>query len=238
MDAVTEKKPRLYIFPHAGGTAEFYVPFARAFAGGVQCVAVQYPGKRAGKDLSRYTEIPELADRLIEMIKPAETPGSAVGFFGHSMGALLAFELAVRFERAGNPIGALFVSAAAAPGLIPLRNEMQTSDHELLKLVGRLTGANPEFLDNEQFAATLMPTLRGLRAVAAYDCAPEVRVSCPIHALVAENDDFATAELAEPWRQRTTAEFDLTVFPGDHFFINANLPGLAHWVRDRLPRPV
>ena len=65
-----------------------------------------------------------------------------------------------------------------------------------------------------------------------------MRVSCPIHALVAENDDFSTAELAEPWRQRTTAEFDLTVFPGDHFFINANLPGLAHWVRDRLPRPV
>ena len=238
MDAVTDQTPRLFIFPHAGGTADFYASFARAFGTATKCVAVQYPGKRGGKDLSRYTAITELADRLSEMIKPAETPGSTVGFFGHSMGALLAFELALRFQRAGNPIAALFVSASAAPGLIPLRDEMQRSDHELLKLVGRLTGANPEFLGNEQFAATLMPTLRGLRAVAAYDSPPGETVSCPIHALVGEDDEFATAELAEPWRQRTTADFDLTVFPGGHFFIDANLPALAHWVQERLPKVV
>lgn len=225
---------RLFIFPHAGGTADFYVPFAEAFGTGTRCVAVQYPGKRGGKDLSRYTAITDLADRLSEMIDPAETPGSSVAFFGHSMGALLAFELALRFERAGNPIAALFASASAAPGLIPMRAEILTSDQELLKLVGRLTGANPEFLANEQFAATLMPTLRGLRAVAAYESAPEAKVSCPIHALVGEDDDIATAELAAPWRERTTADFDLTFFPGGHFYINANLPGLAQWVEERL----
>ena len=225
--------PRLYIFPHTGGSAEFYVPFARAFTG-VKCVAVQYPGKRAGKDLSQYTSIPELADQLCDMLKPAEPQPGPVAFFGHSMGGLLAFEVALRFEEVGNPIDVLFVSAIAAPGLWPRRAELAGSDQQLLSLIAEVTGANPEFLTNDQFAATLLPTLRGLKAVAAYDREPTAVVSCPIHALVAEDDALATAETVAPWARRTSAEFDLTTFPGGHFYINENLPQLSHWVEERI----
>lgn len=227
-------EPRLYIFPHTGGSAEFYVPFARAFTGGTKCVAVQYPGKRAGKDLSQYTSIPDLADRLCVMLKPEESPAGEVAFFGHSMGALLAFEVALRFEQAGNPIAALFVSASAAPGLLRRVANLEGSDAQLLTMVSQVTGANPEFLNNEHFAATILPTLRGLKAVAAYESPPESKVSCPIHALMADNDELGTAELMAPWEQRTTASFDLTVFPGDHFYINTNLPQLARWVEERV----
>lgn len=227
--------PRLYIFPHTGGSAEFYIPFARAFTGGTKCVAVQYPGKRAGKDLSQYTSIPELADRLCGMLKPDEPQPGPVAFFGHSMGGLLAFEVALRFEQAGNPIAALFVSAIAAPGLWPRRAELAGSDQQLLSLVAEVTGANPEFLNNDQFAATLLPTLRGLKAIAAYDPDPDALVSCPIHALVAQDDALATVETASPWAQRTTGEFDLTAFPGGHFYINDTLPQLSGWVEERIP---
>ena len=226
---------RLYIFPHTGGSADFYVPFARAFSPATRCVAVQYPGKRAGKDLSQYTPIPDLADRLCTMLKPDEAHPGPVAFFGHSMGGFLAFELALRFEQAGNPIDALFVSAIAAPGLWPRRAELAGSDQQLLGLISEVTGANPEFLNDDQFAATLLPTLRGLKAVASYDREPEAVVSCPIHALMAENDELGTAELMTPWARRTTAEFDLKVFPGGHFYINDNLPELAPWVEQHLP---
>jgi surfactin synthase thioesterase subunit len=225
---------RLYIFPHTGGSADFYVPFARAFTGGTKCVAVQYPGKRAGKDLSQYTGIPELADKLEAMLKPADAPAGQVAFFGHSMGALLAFEVALRFERAGNPIAALFVSASAAPGLWRQQVDLTGSDRQLLSMVSQVTGANPEFLNDDQFAATLLPTLRGLKAVASYECPPEATVSCPIHGLMAEADELATAELMAPWAQRTTSTFDLTEFPGDHFYINTNLPQLSQWVEERI----
>ena len=227
---------RLYIFPHTGGSADFYLPLARAFGAGQRCVAVQYPGKRAGKDLSQYTSIPDLADRLCVMLKPDEAQPGPVAFFGHSMGGLLAFEMALRFEQAGNPIDALFVSAIAAPGLWPRRAELAGSDQQLLSLIGEVTGANPEFLNNDQFAATLLPTLRGLKAVASYDREPEAVVSCPIHALMAEEDELGTAELMTPWAQRTTSGFDLEAFPGGHFYINDNLPELAHWVAQRIPR--
>jgi len=231
---VSNVEPRLYIFPHAGGSADFYVPFARAFTRDVSCVAVQYPGKRAGRDLSQYTPIPETADRLCTMLGPDQTPGDRIAFFGHSMGALLAFELALRFEKVGNPVAALFVSACAAPGHMPRREELRGSDLELLNLVKDVTGVNPEFLNNEQFAATLLPTLRGLKAIASYECPTGAAVSCPVYGLVADNDELATPDLMTPWAQRTTAEFDLTVFPGDHFYINANLPDLAQRVQERV----
>ncbi len=230
----TMVEPRLYIFPHTGGSPDFYVPFARSFTGGTKCVAVQYPGKRAGKDLSRYTSIPELADRLCAMLKPAEAPAGQVALFGHSMGALLAFEVALRFEQAGNPIAALFVSASAAPGVMRHGVDLQGSDLELLNMVSEVTGANPEFLKNDQFAATMLPTLRGLKAIASYNCPPEVKLSSPIYGLMADDDELATTELMTPWAQRTTSDFDLTTFPGDHFYINTNLPGLAHWVEERV----
>lgn len=225
--------PRLYIFPHAGGSADFYVPMARAFGAGVKCVAVQYPGKKAGKDLSQYVGITELADKLARMLKPEETPGGEIAFFGHSMGSLLAFELALRFEQAGNPISALFVSASPAPGLLRRVANVQGTDHQLLALVSQVTGVNPEFLNDEQFAATILPTLRGLKAVAAYESPAEAKVSCPIHALMADDDELATTELMSPWAQRTTSEFDLTEFVGDHFYINSNLPHLAQWIEER-----
>jgi len=233
---MSEPAARLYIFPHTGGSAGFYAPFAAAFAGGTKCIAVQYPGKRAGKDLSQYTSIPDLADRLCAMLDPAAAQPGPVAFFGHSMGGLLAFEMAVRFEQAGNAIAALFVSAIAAPGLWPRRAELSGSDRQLLALIADVTGANPEFLSDDRFAATLLPTLRGLKAVAAYDPAPDVVISSPIHALVAENDPLATTETASPWAGRTRGEFDLTVFAGDHFYINGNLPELSLWVEERIPR--
>jgi len=233
-DPLNPVKPRLFIFPHTGGSANFYVPFAKAFTDGMKCVAVQYPGKRAGKDLSHYTSIPEMADRLCAMFKPADPPPGPLAFFGHSMGALLAFEVALRFEQAGNPIAALFVSASAAPGLMRNRESVTGSDLDLLSMVSDVTGANPEFLNNDQFAATLLPTLRGLKAIASYECPPDATVSCPIHALMADNDELATVELVEPWEQRTTGQFDLTVFPGDHFYINTNLPQLSQWVEERV----
>lgn len=227
-------EPRLFIFPHAGGTADFYVPLAKACAPAIKCVAVQYPGKRAGRDLSQYTSIPELADRLAVMLKVTETPADHIALFGHSMGSLLAFELAMRFEDAGNPVAALFVSACAAPGGMRHRSELQGSDRELLALVCEVTGANPEFLNNDQFAATLLPTLRGLKAIAAYDAPPQSTVSCPLYAAMGDDDDLGTAELMSPWRDRTTSQFDLTTFPGGHFYLNDNLPELAAWFGDRL----
>jgi surfactin synthase thioesterase subunit len=230
---VTDRTPKLYIFPHAGGSPQYYVPFSKAFVTDVKRIGVQYPGKGGNHDLGAFTSIEDLADRVCDKL-PSPTDGPAA-FFGHSMGALLAFEVARRFEADGKAIAALFVSAAGAPGRAGFDN-IGDSDRNLLEAVSQMTGVNPEFLENEEFAAKILPTLRGLKAIANYDCPPEARVSCPIVAFRGDEDGVATADKVAPWGERTTAEFSVRTFtaPGHHFYLNDHLPELVGDIEEKL----
>jgi len=223
---VTGRAPRLYIFPHAGGSAQYYVPFAKAFVSEIKRVAVQYPGRGGSHDLGSFTTISDLAEQTHRMLSPLDQSDGKVAFFGHSMGALLAFEVARRFEVAGNPISALFVSASAAPGRVGY-DYIPDSDRGLLDAVSEMTGVNPEFLENEEFAAKILPTLRGLKAISKYDCPVDATVSCPIFAFIGDDDEVATYEKAAPWSQRTTSEFSVRVFTGHHFYLEDHLPELV-----------
>jgi len=136
---VTGHQPRLYIFPHAGGSAQYYVPFANAFSSDIKRIAVQYPGRSGTHDLAAFTNISDLADGVCRMLSPLDQSDGRVAFFGHSMGALLAFEVARRFEAAGSPVAALFVSACAAPGRIGYEY-IPESDRGLLTAVSEMTG--------------------------------------------------------------------------------------------------
>jgi surfactin synthase thioesterase subunit len=225
--------PKLYIFPHAGGSARYYVPFAQAFSGDIKRIAVQYPGRRGMHDLASFTSIPDLADQAMHMLSPLDQSDGKVAFFGHSMGALLAFEVARRVEAAGNPIAALFVSACAAPGRIGYEY-IPGSDRGLLNAVSEMTGAKPEFLENEEFAAKILPTLRGFKAIANYDCPPDATVSCPIFAFLGDDDEVATYERVSPWSERTTGEFSARVFSGHHFYMNDHLPELVRDVEEKI----
>ena len=230
---MTGQPPKLYIFPHAGGSTDFYVPFAKAFASDIKRVAVRYPGRGGNHDLGSFTSIPDLADRVCQMLKPPENPDDKVAFFGHSMGGLLAFEVARRFEVAGSPISALFVSACAAPGRVGYEH-VPESDRGLLDAVSEMTGVNPEFLENEEFAAKILPTLRGLQAISKYDCPPEATLSCPIFAFLGDDDEVATYEKVLPWSERTTSEFSVQVFPGHHFYLNDHIPELVSHIEDKI----
>jgi surfactin synthase thioesterase subunit len=224
---------KLYIFPHAGGSAQYYVPFARAFSGDIKRIAVQYPGRRGAHDLASFKSIPDLADGVCRMLSPQDKPDGPVAFFGHSMGGLVAFEVARRFEAAGNRIAALFVSACAAPGRSGY-DYIPESDRGLLSAVSEMTGANPEFLENEEFAARILPTLRGFKAITNYECPPDATVSCPIHAFLGDDDEVATHEKVLPWSQRTTSEFTLREFPGHHFYLNDHLADLVSDVEGKI----
>lgn len=230
---MTGGTPKLYIFPHAGGSAQYYVPFAKAFSTDIKRVAVQYPGRNGAHDLASFTSITDLADRVVRMLSPLDQSDGRVAFFGHSMGALLAFEVARRYEAAGNPIAALFVSACAAPGRSGY-DYIPESDRGLLTAVSDMTGANPEFLENQEFAEKILPTLRGFRAIVNYECPPDATISCPIFAFLGDDDEVATYEKVAPWSERTTSEFTARVFSGHHFYLNDHLPDLVGDVEDKI----
>ncbi len=219
--------PTLYIFPHAGGDAKYYVPFSREFGSTVKRIAVQYPGQRDGYGLPPLSSIPALADDIFAMMKPPNLHADPIAFFGHSMGGLLAFEVALRFQSAGYRVVALFLSACSAPGHIRYKELKGFSDNEMLDLVAKATGTNADFFADEEFRAGVVPTLRAARAIAGYDCPPEMTLSCPIYGYIGEKDWVASEADMEPWRERTTKDFALRLFPGDHFYLNNNLPELV-----------
>lgn len=230
---MTGHPTKLYIFPHAGGSAQYYVPFAKAFSSDIKRIAVQYPGRRGTHDLASFTSIPDLADGVLQMLSPLDQSDGKVAFFGHSMGALLAFEVARRLDAAGSPIAALFVSACAAPGRIGY-DYIQESDRGLLDAVSQMTGAKPEFLENEEFAAKILPTLRGLKAIANYECPPDATVSCPIFAFLGDDDEVATYDKVLPWSQRTASKFTARVFSGHHFYLNDHLPEVVGEIEEKI----
>ena len=230
---MTGGTPKLFIFPHAGGSAQYYVPFAKTFTTDVKRTAVQYPGQRGKQDFASFTSLPALADEVVKMVAPDKDHGGPVVFFGHSMGGLLAFEVARRFEEAGNPVAALFVSACAAPGRVGYE-DIPDDDDGLLAAVSTMTGASPEFMQNPEFAAAILPTLRGLKAIANYSCPPEVRLSGPIHAYYGDDDEIATAEKVLPWAERTSGGFTAREFKGHHFYLNDHLGDLVPDVEEKI----
>ncbi|HTX96094.1 MAG TPA: thioesterase II family protein [Mycobacterium sp.] len=225
--------PTLYIFPHAGGDAKFYVPFSRAFSADLKRIAVQYPGQRDRSGLPQLASIPALADEIFAMMKLSTRTDDPIAFFGHSMGGLIAFEVALRFQSAGHPLAALFLSSCSAPGHIRYKQLQGFSDRDMLNLVAKMTGTNPDFLADEEFLVGVLPTLRAVRAIAGYTCPSRTTVSCPIYAFTGDKDWIATQEDMAPWCDRTTGEFAIRVFPGDHFYLNSNLPELVRDIEDR-----
>jgi surfactin synthase thioesterase subunit len=96
------------------------------------------------------------------------------------------------------------------------------------------TGLDPEFVGNEQFADSVLPTLRSLKAVADYVCPPGATVSCPIYAFLGDDDATATYENVAAWAEHTTSDFAIRVFRGGHHYINDNLTELAGDIEQRM----
>lgn len=222
----------LFIFPHAGGSAAGYKPFARAFTMDVKRIAVQYPGRAGRHDVPDLASISALADDIYPLLRPNIT-GSCVAFFGHSMGGLLAFDIARRLERDGDSIAALFVSASSAPGHGGYEQLHQGSDDELLEMVATMTGTDSRFVGGE-FGATVLKTLRNYGAITSYSCPPGTAVSCPVYAYAAADDAAVSHDSMRAWSEFTTADFALRTVSGDHFFITERVDEIVTDMEARL----
>ncbi|GIZ99331.1 MULTISPECIES: thioesterase II family protein [Tsukamurella] len=218
---------KLFLFPHAGGAPSYYVPLAREFTSGVRRIAVPYPGRDGAHDVATLSSIEELVDGLWRKLSPERVDdGSPIAFFGHSMGSLVAFEMARRFAEAGRPVDALFVSACAAPGHAGF-DDVADSDDGLLGAAASMTGIDAALLEHDAFASRILPTLRGFRAITRYRAPDEAVLNCPIRAYVGESDEIATVNNMSKWASRTVSGFGMRIFTGHHFYLSDHLATLA-----------
>jgi surfactin synthase thioesterase subunit len=213
---------RLVCFPHAGGAASYYFAFSRALAPAVDVLAVQYPGRQERRLEPLLDNVDALADGIVRALPRPD--GVPFAFFGHSMGAVLAFEVARRLQEDGRPMPTrLFVSGRRAPsrwrpGTVHLKD-----DAGLVAEMRAVGGTDPRLFDDDELVAAALPATRNdYRAIERYEYHPGAPLSCPVTALVGDADPQADVEDAEAWREHTGAGFALRVFPGGHFYLDAH----------------
>jgi surfactin synthase thioesterase subunit len=216
-----ESSPRLVCFPHAGGSATYFFPISRILTPDIEVLAVQYPGRQDRRTEPPIDSIAELADILTEELRGWWDRPTA--FFGHSMGATLAFEVARRIEREGRRLTALFASGRRAPSLSRDERCHTLPDDQLLAEIRGLAGTDAALLADDELIRMILPAVRAdYRAAETYRYPPGTDLSCPLHALTGDDDPKATVEEAAAWQAHTSSAFQLHVYPGGHFYLNSH----------------
>lgn len=211
---------RLLCFPYAGGGASVFRPWAALLPPWVELCAVQLPGRenRVAEPLRRRLPalVVEAADGLLPLLDPP------FALFGHSLGAVLAFELCRVFRRAGWPLPErLFVSAHVAPQRAYLRRRLHhLPDAELLRELRGYRGTPDAVLDSAELVRLLLPVVRAdFELLDTYSYVPEPPLDVPISAFGAVDDVEIRLEDVAAWREQTSAEFTLREFSGGHLFL-------------------
>ncbi|MFJ3880947.1 thioesterase II family protein [Streptomyces sp. NPDC090077] len=211
--------PVLVVLPHAGGSASFYFPFSRDLAAHAEVLTVQYPGRQ-----ERFGEpIPDTIAGLADGVERALEPwrGRPLVLFGHSMGAMVAYELARRLEAAGETPRGLIVSGRRSPLITREEGDLHAQDDDtLLARVHSLSGTDPALLADPDFRALILPALRSdYRAVETWRHVPGAPLRTPVSVLGGESDPRASVAEAMAWRDVAGAGFGFRGFPGGHFYL-------------------
>lgn len=228
---------RLFLFPYAGGGAHTYREWGDALPPYVEAFALQYPGRGARILEPAFTRLSPLVEKITDELLPyMDKPYT---FFGHSMGALVGFEVARQLRREhGLAPGYLFVSGCNSPQ--DRQNESRYSllpENELIDELTRFDGAPKEVLENRELMNLMLPTIRADFAVCEdYSYASESLLSCPIIAVGGIDDHETSRTRLELWRNETDSYFELKMFEGGHFFINSAHKPLLQFVTRQLER--
>jgi surfactin synthase thioesterase subunit len=234
-----EQSPALRVicFPYAGGSASAYRTWPESLPAEAEVCAIQMPGRESRIREAALRDLAPLVSTIAGAVRPLL--GTRFVLFGHSLGALIAFELARELRRAGLPKPAhLFVSGRRAPHLAPTEPPIHAKpEADFMRAVRRFGGTPAELLDNPQLLELLLPTLRSDFAVGEnYVYRPALPLDAGITAFYGHADKAAAEADVAQWRHHTTGSFALHGLPGGHFFMRTAQPQMLTAIRaDLLP---
>ncbi|MEV6979348.1 alpha/beta fold hydrolase [Kitasatospora sp. NPDC093806] len=229
----------LLCLPFAGGGSRSYDDWQGLLPKSVDPVTVRLPGRESRLAEPLPTGLRELAVGLARELAPVLTGTFAM--FGHSMGALLAFEFVRELRRSrGVEPACLFVSGMRAPEFAgDVRKYGHLTDDELRTEIEQMGGTDPAVLRDPDLWELVRPIIKSdLMICDEYAYQDEEPLSCPVVAYGSAEDDEIDGELLETWRRHTTGDFAARMFPGDHFYFQKQPESLAMDLVDRLYRHV
>lgn len=235
-----EARLRLFCLPYAGAGASAYHAWGKGLASEIEVASIQLPGRETRLREARFNRLTPLVETLAEQIDPYLDKPYAV--FGHSLGALIAFELCRALRRRGRTAPTqLLVSARRAPQL----PETDEPIHDLpqpafVEIVQKRYNALPEVIRQDQELLDLF--VPGLRAdfemLETYRYVEEEPLTCAIVAIGGRNDPRVNIEGLALWRRQTTGPFWSTTFDGGHFYLQPQRDALLSLLNQILQGPV
>lgn len=211
----------LVCFPYAGGTPSVFHRWSRPLGTGVRVEPLLLPGRGLRLAEEPFTSMGPLVDAVTEALIDRRLDAGCA-FFGHSMGSLLAYEVACALRERGRPgpLG-LFLSGSRAPHSYGDRGDSTLPDEELIALLGGLGGLGAgRSAVRQAFLRRRLPALRAdLRVCDRYRWRRRDPLDLPLTVLTGADDPLARPEQAESWRPYTTAAFHRHEVPGGHFYL-------------------
>lgn len=229
---------KLICLPYAGGSSYVFTPWQRALAGRVDVIAPELPG--------RGTRMLEPAlDRLDDVVawlrrESRDVLAGDYALWGHSMGALLGYELARALEADGAAPPRHFFASGARPAYLPRHAEQyhRLDDAALIGRLGQLCGTPDEVLQDAELMAMLLPSLRADFAVCetyTWRDAPLPRL--PITAIGGDLDEEVPLASLHGWRRCTQGDVRVLAMHGNHFFLREHVDALATLIAATLNAP-
>ncbi len=233
---------RLLCFPYAGAGHSPYNFWSRDLLDGMDTAFVKLSNSSSSPNEPPLPSIQSLADRIAHSIvrSASQIAEHDLALYGHSMGALLAFETARALQvKHGLEVTALFVSGCAAPSTPRQVRLSGLSDEALLAAIASMDGMPAEIRQDPELVNVFLPAIRADIAVCeAYDYTPAPRLTCPVTVFAGTSDDYVPLPLLDGWAQETTNSSRTLVYPGGHFFIIEHQAAILRLLKASLGSPL
>ncbi|OWA10083.1 thioesterase [Streptomyces sp. CS113] len=229
---------RLVCFPHAGGNARLFHGWASRLPADVELLAVRYPGRQERMNEPCVETMDELAGPISEAL--ALHRDLPLVLFGHSMGAAVAYEVAVRLEGPasdGPGPALLLLSGRTAPHVTRPTALHRAADDVLVAGVTRLGTLGGDAYAVPELRELLLPVLRAdYRLIETYDRKRPPVLRAPMVAYLGDRDPGVTRPGVEAWSELTDGDFAVRSFAGDHFYLAPREAELTADIARRLER--
>jgi len=214
------RRTTLVCLPFAGSGASFFRSWGPPAGGRVEVVALQLPGRERRIDDEPYRSVSAAVDGLAPEAIGLAVPDHSLVLFGHSLGAVLAYELAHHLTNGGQQPDRLVVSGSPGPWTPRERRATGLPDDEFVLRVQEFAGYTHEALANQEMRELILPTLRAdVEMHENYRPDNRAALAVPITAIRGRDDHLVSTEQAGQWATATDRDFMLVEVPGGHMYL-------------------
>ncbi len=214
----------LVLFPHAGGSASVFHSYIEELTTEWEVIVIQYPGREWRYRSPLKTSLYDYADEIVISLNALDVEIGRMIFFGHSMGAKIAYEVACRLTETPK---LLIASCSPAPDVAPSHSLASgCPSKDLIAYLKKLGGTVSDVLDNDELMEIILPVIQSdFQCLESYlSSVVKIPLNSPIIGLSANKDMAVSSDLVRSWSSWTNKHFFLKVVNGGHFYFHEESP--------------